>query len=98
MVPHLAEECWTLTNAKQSIIFEPWPKVNQSFLEKSEVTVVIQINGKRRAEVNVEKDTSEKQIYERIKSIKNINDALDKNNVVKSIYVPNKILNIVLSS
>ena len=72
--------------------------MNQSFLEKREVTVVIQINGKRRAEVNVEKDTSEKQIYERIKNIKNINDALDKNNIVKSIYVPNKILNIVLRS
>ena len=98
MVPHLAEECWTFTNTERSIIFEPWPIVNQSFLEKREVTVVIQINGKRRAEVNVEKDTSEKQIYERIKSIKNINDALGKNNVVKSIYVPNKILNIVLSS
>ena len=96
MVPHLAEECWALVNRKHSIIFEPWPKVNQAFMEKNEVVVVIQINGKRRAELNVDKDTAEEQIYEKIKDIKNISDALSKQNIVKSIYVPNKILNIVL--
>ena len=98
MVPHLAEECWTFTQSGHSIISEPWPAVDQSFLEKNEVIVVIQINGKRRAEINIEKNTSEDEIYKKIKEIKNIKDALEKNNILKSIYVPNKILNIVLDS
>ena len=55
MVPHLAEECWALTKTNRSIIYEPWPVINHSFLEKNEVTVVVQINGKRRAEISVEK-------------------------------------------
>jgi leucyl-tRNA synthetase len=97
MVPHLAEECWALTNVNRSIIYEPWPAINHSFLEKNEVTVVVQINGKRRAEISVEKDKTEKQIFEKIKDIKNISDALNDKNIIKSIYVPNKILNIVLS-
>ena len=97
MVPHLAEECWALTKTNRSIIYEPWPVINHSFLEKNEVTVVIQINGKRRAEISVEKDKTEEQIFEKIKDIKNISDALNNKNILKSIYVPNKILNIVIS-
>ena len=97
MVPHLAEECWSITGASGSIISEPWPEVNQSYLEKNDVIVVIQINGKRRAEINVEKDVTEEDVYEKIKNIKNISDAISKRNIVKSIYVPNKILNIVLN-
>ena len=65
MVPHLAEECWALTKTNRSIIYEPWPVINHSFLEKNEVTVVIQINGKRRAEISVEKDKTEEQIFEK---------------------------------
>ena len=95
MVPHLAEECWSLTGSQSSLTVEPWPEVNKKYLESSEVIVVIQINGKRRGEVNVKKDCSEDEIYTQIKNIKNISDAL-RENISKSIYVKNKILNIVI--
>lgn len=98
MVPHLAEECWSLTGNKESITFEPWPEVNPNFLEKNEVVVVIQINGKRRAELSIKKDASEEEVVKKIKSIQNINNALNQKNILKSIYVPNKILNIVLET
>ena len=98
MIPHLAEECWSLINTKESITFEPWPEVNPSFIEKNEVTVVIQINGKRRAEIRTEKDTPEEVVMDKIKTIKNISDALSNKNILKSIYVPNKVLNIVLKT
>ena len=98
MIPHLAEELWTLGNSNGSIINEPWPKVDTSFMEKNEVIVVIQINGKRRAEINIAKDSSEEDVFDKIKSIQNINDALSGKNILKSIYVPNKILNIVVKS
>jgi leucyl-tRNA synthetase len=75
---------------------EPWPKTNTKYLENKEVTVVIQINGKRRGEVVVAKDASEKEVEKEIQNIKNIKDALSGKNILKSIYVPNKILNLVV--
>tara|TARA_B100001057_G_C22210815_1_gene704533 strand:- start:248 stop:538 length:291 start_codon:yes stop_codon:yes gene_type:complete len=96
MVPHLAEECWSLVGGQSSLTKEPWPKINHKYLEDDEATVVIQINGKRRGEVVVLKGASEDDIYEEIQNIKNIKDALSDKNILKSIYVPNKILNIVI--
>ena len=98
MVPHLAEECWSLLNNKKSLSEEPWPKVNLSYLTKDEVNVVIQINGKRRGEAIVSKNASEEDVWNEIKNIKNINDALHKKNIIKSIYVPNRILNLVIEN
>ena len=98
MVPHLAEECWSLTGKKSSIANEPWPKVNTKYLENKEVTVVIQINGKRRGEVVVSKDATENEVKKEMQNIQNIKDALLEKNILKSIYVPNKILNIVVKT
>ena len=98
MIPHLAEECWSLAGGKQSLTKEPWPIVNNKYLEDTEATIVIQINGKRRGEVMVSKDASEEDVYDKIKNIKNISDALSEKNILKSIYVPNRILNIVIAT
>ena len=96
MIPHLAEECWSFTKKSGSITNEPWPKTNFKYLENKEVKIVIQINGKRRGEVIVARDSSENEIKKEMQNIKNINDALTGKNIIRSIYVPNKILNIVI--
>ena len=62
------------------------------------MTVVIQINGKRRGEIVVLKDSSENEVKKEIQNIKNIKDALSEKTIIKSIYVPNKILNIVVKT
>ncbi len=98
MVPHLAEECWKQTNSNNSLLSEPWPKVNKLYLINDEVTVVVQINGKRRGEVLVKKDSSEEDVYDALKKVANINNAINGKNILKSIYVRNRILNIVLKS
>ena len=98
MVPHLAEECWKQTKSTNSLLSEPWPKVNELYLINDEVTVVVQINGKRRGEVLVKKDSSEEDVYDAIKKVANINNAISGKNILKSIYVQNRILNIVLES
>ena len=96
MVPHLAEECWSLVGGQGSLSKEPWPTVITKYLETDEATIVIQINGKRRGEVIISKDASEEDVYAEMQNIKNIKDALSGKNILKSIYVPNKILNIVI--
>ena len=98
MIPHLAEECWSSVGGQSSLTNEPWPEINNKYLEDDEATVVIQINGKRRGEVVVSKGASEEDIYNEIQNIKNIKDALSGKNILKSIYVPNKILNIVIET
>ena len=57
---------------------EPWPTANAKYLENKDVTVVIQINGKRRGEIVVPKDTSENEVEKEIQNIKNIKDALSE--------------------
>ncbi len=98
MVPHLAEECWKQTKSTNSLLSEPWPKVNELYLINDEVTVVVQINGKRRGEVLVKKDSPEEDVYNALKKVANINNAISGKNILKSIYVQNRILNIVLES
>ena len=98
MVPHLAEECWKQTKSTNSLLSEPWPKVNELYLINDEVTVVVQINGKRRGEVLVKKDSPEEDVYDALKKVANINNAISGKNILKSIYVQNRILNIVLES
>ena len=83
MVPHLAEECWSLIGKSGSIMDEPWPTANAKYLENKEVTVVIQINGKRRGEIVVPKDTSESEVEKEIQNIKNIKDALSGKKYIK---------------
>tara|TARA_Y200000002_G_scaffold25196_1_gene18979 strand:- start:2738 stop:5308 length:2571 start_codon:yes stop_codon:yes gene_type:complete len=98
MIPHLAEECWHSVGGKGSLSKKPWPIFNVKYLESDEVTVVIQINGKRRGEVIVPKDSDEDTVHAEIQNIKNIKDALTEKNILKSIYVPNRILNIVIET
>ena len=96
MIPHLAEECWELCGNKNSITQQPWPELKKEFLIQERCKVVIQIDGKRRAELEVNIDASENEIKDSIKNIKSVKDVLEDGEIVKTIFVPNKILNIVM--
>tara|TARA_B100001057_G_scaffold214633_1_gene214961 strand:- start:2723 stop:5281 length:2559 start_codon:yes stop_codon:yes gene_type:complete len=96
MTPHLAEECWSMMKNKSNLNNEPWPEVNQEFLIKSEIIMVIQVNGKRRGEIKIAPDAKEAEVLDKVYSIKNIADLISNKKVKKSIFVPNKILNIVV--
>ena len=97
MVPHLAEECWYLCGNTQSLTTEPWPKIDKKFIVKEKATVVIQINGKRRAEIETNVGATEIEVMEEIKNIKNVSEHIEDSKIIKKIYVPNKILNIVIA-
>ena len=97
MVPHLAEECWNLCGNSKSLTSEPWPDVNEKYLVKKTVKIVIQVNGKRRAEVETKIEASEEDVMEEVKNIKSVNEQIQNAVIIKKIFVPNKILNIVIS-
>ena len=97
MVPHLAEECWNLCGNSKSLTLEPWPTVDEKYLMKETVKVVIQVNGKRRAEIETKVGINEEEVMKEISNIKSVNELIQGSVIVKKIFVPDKILNIVIS-
>ena len=96
MVPHLAEECWESFNSQKRLDEIPWPSVKKDFLKKDNVVVVIQINGKRRGEVLVKSNTIEEDIVKLVHEIDSIKKILKDKKIMKRIFVPNKIINLVV--
>jgi len=96
MIPHLAEECWAMTCGDGLLSNQPWPTVNDKFLTNESVIIVVQVNGKKRGELKVEKDINKKEVLMMIKNIENVKKILVESKIIKEIFVPNKIINIVV--
>ncbi len=96
MMPHLAEECWSLMNNKSTLQSEPWPETVKDYLIQKNTTVVVQINGKRRGELQIVTDTSKEEIMSEVYKIKNVSDLIGNKEIKKIIFVPNKIVNLVI--
>ncbi len=96
MTPHLAEECWSIIGKTNDLSSEPWPEVKQELLVKENVTIIIQINGKKRGELEISFGSSEEEVTQESMKIKNIHDLLKDQVIKKKIFVPNKILNVVI--
>ena len=96
MMPHLAEECWSMMMKKNALSEEPWPEVNEEYTVQSSTTIVIQINGKRRGELNAKIGITENEVMEEIMSIKNISETLKDKEIKKVIFVKDKIINLVI--
>ena len=97
MMPHIVEECWYLIGNKNSIIETEWPNYDESLILDNEVKIIIQINGKKRGELNLPINASEFDVFNKASELSNVKKILNINNKIKKqIYVPNKILNIVV--
>ncbi len=94
-VPHLSCEC--LSNLEGGNFYEniEWPKGNKSLLDQKEVTLVVQINGKKRGLIVTRKDLSEKDALIKAKKIENIQKNLKDKKIIKNIFVKNKIINFI---
>ena len=96
-MPHLAEECWSQMGNTNSIIDEKWPQFEESLLTDEVVTIVVQINGKKRAELIVTTNSQEATVFQNAMCLQNIKKLITNNNLIKKkIFIPNKILNIVI--
>ncbi len=93
--PHLCEEAWEILGNKQSISDAPWPKVDLEYLNERHITLPIQINGKRRGEIKIAKSLNKKEVENLALNHQNIVKFLD-HTPKKIIYIPNKIINIVI--
>ena len=96
MTPHLAEAIWAHQGGQGLIANAPWPKTDPSLLVEDEVTLPIQINGKRRDEVTVAKDMSKDELEALVLQNKAVVKALDGATPRKLIIVPGRIVNVVI--
>ena len=93
--PHIAEELWARIGNKPSIVDACWPKYDKAEIETSKHTVIVQVNGKLRAEYIVDSNISEDEIFEMAMSNDTVKKFVNGKNILRKIYVKGKILNIV---
>ena len=94
--PHLAEELWEKLGNQESIFKSAWPEYDKKLIIDATINLVIQVNGKLRATVEAEPDISAEEALALAQKIEGVNKWLENKEVVKKIFVPGKLLNIVV--
>ena len=94
--PHISSELWQQLGNDDFIEKSGWPKWNEELLKADEIQIIVQVNGKLRGKIKVSPSASEDQILDLAKSEENVIKHLAGKQVVKEIFVPNKIVNLVV--
>ena len=93
--PHITEELWqTVLGGNEMLAYMEWPKYDENKTIADEITLPIQFNGKLKATINISLNEDESSVKEKVHNA--ISSKLDGKNIVKEIYVKNKIYNIVI--
>jgi leucyl-tRNA synthetase len=95
MMPHLAEECWAALGHKTLVSMQGWPEVEADLLVENTITLPVQINGKKRADVTVPRDAGNSEIEAAVLTLDAVIKALDGKAPKKVIVVPQRIVNVV---
>jgi leucyl-tRNA synthetase len=95
MMPHLAEECWAALGHDTLVATEAWPQVEPDLLVENTITLPVQINGKKRADVTVARDAGKEAIEAAVLALDAVKKALDGKSPKKVIVVPQRIVNVV---
>ena len=95
-MPHLAEELWASLGESKELSYENWPFYEKSLLESDTITIAVQVNGKRRTEINVSTNAEEDEVLEKAKSSEKAATFIEGKEIVKEIYVKGRIVNIVV--
>jgi leucyl-tRNA synthetase len=95
MMPHLAEECWAMLGHDTLVAQVPWPEVERALLVEETLTLPVQINGRKRADVTVARDAGEADIENAVLALEAVQRALEGKRPKKVIIVPQRIVNVV---
>lgn len=96
LAPHFAEELWQKIGHTDFVYNQQWPIIVESEMNGGTKEVPVQVNGKLKFCITVDADDTSENILKKIKSDFRVLEILEKNEIVKEIYVPNKIFNIVV--
>ena len=93
VIPHIANECLERIDEEKEIT---WPIVNRELIEIDTVNIVIQVNGKKRSIISVEKNLDEKTLINKIKKDKLIDKYIENKEIFRTIYIKDKIINVII--
>ncbi len=96
MAPHFAEEAWRMLGFEGSIFHSTWPAFDENAVQFDTVTVVVQINGKVRDQLEVDREISEEAIKELAFAREKVQKNIEGREVVKAIYVKGKLISLVV--
>ena len=94
--PHIAEELWSQLGHEDRLYNRAWPEYDESALVKDEVQIILQINGRLKDKLMLPNDSDKEVVEEAARASDRFKEATDGHDVVKVIFVPNKIINFVV--
>jgi leucyl-tRNA synthetase len=94
-VPHVAEELWEIVGNKESVVTAPWPEYDQEAIAEEEIIIVVQVNGKLRDRLLIPVSSDEEEIKTMALTSPKVRRFIDGKEVKKTIFVPQKLVNIV---
>ncbi len=96
IAPHITQELWSMVGENNLIIDASWPEVDENLLVEDQVELVIQVNGKLRGKIEVAIDLDKQKVEELALQNENVLKHIDDKDIKKIIYVPNKLINVVV--
>jgi len=93
IIPHFANECLEMIGKNISL---EWPNVNKELLIENNINFVIQINGKKRGIVDIQKGMSEIEVFNLIQKNDSLRKYIYQKNITKKIFIPNRLINIIV--
>lgn len=94
--PHITEELWEQLEGKPGVHEQSWPQYDEEALKLDTISLVVQINGKVRHHVEVSVDADQEAIKEQVMAVDRIKELIGEKTVVKTIVIPQKLVNIVI--
>jgi len=94
--PHIAEELWELAGNPESLAHEAWPSYDESYLVQDMITIVVQVNGKVRAKLDVSSTAGQSEVERMALTEDNVTKWLEGKAPKKVIYVPGKLVSVVV--
>jgi leucyl-tRNA synthetase len=94
--PYLAHELWETIGEKGSLLKAPWPRYDAVLAKEEELAIPVQVNGKLRSLIVVPADASEDMVIERALAEEKVKAAIASKQIIKQVYVPGKLLNLVI--
>ena len=96
VAPHITEELWSEMGHTETITYSTWPTFDEAKTQEDTISLPVQINGKLRANVEIEKDEDQESVKQKVHKNDKIQAQIEEKQIVKEIYVPNRIYNIVI--
>ena len=93
IIPHFANECFECISENKEIC---WPLVDESLLIEENTNYVIQINGKKRAIIKAKKNLTEKELFDQLSNIVELEKYIKDKLIKRKIFIPNKLINIIM--